>query len=237
MVLGEWWVHCRGIAPLQFEGHPYHWDHDEELRMQKGEWRHPRYSTVFYVEGDAGGGPTVVTDGRIKPDWRARAGKSIHAHMTSSDGRAWAVWPVSNRALVFDGSLLHGVLPAAAPTPSLGNRTTLMVGLYTTPCTPAAADRKDLVGCVRGDGLGFEEAFPLQPPEMLAAHAVATRARRRRSRARSARAARTEGRGRARRKAARARRSAARSSPKAARATACLTTSGNKCRGRSSLAA
>ena len=96
-----------GIAPLQFEGHPYHWDHDEELRMQKGEGA-TRGTRPCFVEGDAGGGPTVVTDGRIRPDRRARAGKSIHAHMTSSDGRAWAVWPASNRALVFDGRCSMG---------------------------------------------------------------------------------------------------------------------------------
>ena len=78
---------------------------------------------------------------------------------------------------------------------------------HTTPCTPAAADRKDLVGCVRGDGLGFEEAS-LQPPEMLAAHIVDDARAPPAIEARSARAA-TAGRGRAQRRAARGRRLAA----------------------------
>lgn len=58
--------------------------------------RNPIVSTVFYVTGEVGG-PTLVTP-------QAFGETTLASH-------GWMVSPRVNRLTVFDGSVLHGVIP------------------------------------------------------------------------------------------------------------------------------
>ena len=85
----EWWAHCRPHAT----GHQFHYDSDDEGR---GGVRNPTVSSALYLTGSVGG-PTLVTDHRIGVNRLA--------------SRGWAALPAENRLLLFDGGLLHGVIP------------------------------------------------------------------------------------------------------------------------------
>lgn len=87
----EWWAHSR----LHANGHKLHYDYVEEQGIK----RHPIVSTVCYLT-DSCGGPTLVTDQRMSAPQAAKG---------------WVVAPRLNRLLVFDGSLLHCVLPGLVP--------------------------------------------------------------------------------------------------------------------------
>jgi len=85
----EWWAHCRAHP----SGHQLHFDSDDEGR---GGVRNPIVSTVICVEGGVGG-PTLVTTQKISDNKLAKNG--------------WLVFPEDNRFVMFDGSVLHGVIP------------------------------------------------------------------------------------------------------------------------------
>ncbi|KAI8839274.1 hypothetical protein BC829DRAFT_492846 [Chytridium lagenaria] len=111
----EWWAHCRPHA----DGHQFHFDSDDEgrERVEGGKPHHPIVSSVLYLtEVEGLGGPTVVTNQRI------------------GDGlatRGWMVAPRLNRFAVFDGKVLHGVVPGRGFWPNNDDRrVTFMVAFW-----------------------------------------------------------------------------------------------------------
>ncbi|GBG34951.1 Hypothetical Protein FCC1311_111742 [Hondaea fermentalgiana] len=109
----EWWVHRRDAM----SGHQLHWDTDEH-RLKTGRGlHHPIYSTVFYVEAGAGT-PTLIMD-------RTYANAE---DLASTQG--WLVHPDENRLVVFDGQLLHGVVPRVGGASNGLTRLTFMVGFW-----------------------------------------------------------------------------------------------------------
>jgi len=94
----EWWAHCRPHA----SGHQMHFDSDDE---GIGGARHPICSCVSYIQGDeAVGGPTLVTTQRL-------GDKSLASH-------GGLIFARPGRLCVFDGSVLHGVVPGRGPAPA-----------------------------------------------------------------------------------------------------------------------
>ncbi|CAM9569488.1 unnamed protein product [Ectocarpus sp. 6 AP-2014] len=85
----EWWAHRRPHS----SGHQMHFDSDNE---GLGGVRNPIVSVVVYVTGDVGG-PTLVTTQRLTSKRLA--------------DRGWIVHPRVNRVCMFDGGVLHGVIP------------------------------------------------------------------------------------------------------------------------------
>ncbi|KOO29479.1 hypothetical protein Ctob_008820, partial [Chrysochromulina tobinii] len=88
----EWWAHCRPHGV----GHQLHFDSDKE---GEGGLRHPLVSSALYLTGGIGG-PTLVTEQRM--------GQPLSK-------RGWMVTPHENRYLLFDGRVLHGVVPGNGP--------------------------------------------------------------------------------------------------------------------------
>jgi len=92
----EWWAHIRGAD----DAHQLHFDMDE-TRLRRGRpayvRRHPVWSCVLFLEG--GGGPTAVL--------AQRPGEGPATE-------AWLIPPRAGRLAVFDGTLLHGVIPGGA---------------------------------------------------------------------------------------------------------------------------
>lgn len=87
----EWWAHCRRHS----RGHQLHFDSDNEGEGADGP-RHPIISTVVYLTC-AVGGPTLITNQTLKSDRLADQG--------------WLIHPRENRLAMFDGNVLHGVIP------------------------------------------------------------------------------------------------------------------------------
>ncbi|CAN0148701.1 unnamed protein product, partial [Discosporangium mesarthrocarpum] len=149
----EWWAHCRPHS----SGHQLHFDSDNE---GKGGVRNPIVSTVVYVTGDIGG-PTLVTTQRL--------------NSTRLAERGWIVHPKENRLCIFDGGVLHGVIPGRGVPPPSSNaigspgvveqgqgqgqgqrqrRVTWMVAFW-----------RDIKARPRKDGLpGAAQPFPQLPP-------------------------------------------------------------------------
>jgi hypothetical protein len=97
IVGAEWWPHHR---PIQANlGHNLHFDTDEAMLQQESVISHPVLSSVLYLTTGGKGlaGPTIILD--QKPDSKEVATK------------CWTCSPQDNTFLLFDGSLLHGVLP------------------------------------------------------------------------------------------------------------------------------
>jgi hypothetical protein len=97
IVGAEWWVHHRPIKANL--GHNLHFDTEEALLSQEGTISHPTLSSVLYLTaGEAAtSGPTIVLD--QPPD------------ATEAATKCWKCVPKENAFMVFNGSLLHGVLP------------------------------------------------------------------------------------------------------------------------------
>lgn len=112
----EWWAHSRPHG----SGHQMHFDSDDEGR---GGVHNPLVSSILYLtEGDVGG-PTLVTDQQQQHEEVARKG--------------WLVFPRLNRFAMFQGNLLHCVIPGrvgeGAPSPTKeGRRATFMVAFWDT---------------------------------------------------------------------------------------------------------
>jgi hypothetical protein len=104
----EWWAHCRPHC----NGHKLHFDFVQPPQSKRP--LHPLASTITFVSAECGG-PTLITDQRV-------------GGVTS---KGWLVSPKTNRLVVFDGSLLHCVLPGCgvAALPGL-HRTTFMVAFW-----------------------------------------------------------------------------------------------------------
>ena len=86
----EWWAHNRPHP----SGHQLHFDSDNE--GQDGV-RNPIVTSVCYLSQGVGG-PTLITD--------------MHIDDKSLACQGWLVYPKINRFVVFDGQVLHGVIPA-----------------------------------------------------------------------------------------------------------------------------
>ncbi|GAB5357328.1 hypothetical protein AAMO2058_000365300 [Amorphochlora amoebiformis] len=109
----EWWVHAR--EPLS--GHQMHFDTDEAKITEGTEVRHPIASCVLYLDIGATKNPTFITT-------------QTFAGGPGEEG--FLVNPKPNRLTVFDGSLLHGVVPSAPREVSASKfRVTFMVGFWT----------------------------------------------------------------------------------------------------------
>ena len=93
----EWWAHCRPHS----DGHQMHFDSADE---GVGGVRNPIASTVIYLSSSGLGGPTLVTTQRLGDSDVARNG--------------WLVHPVCNAVAMFDGKLLHGVIPGRSVPPA-----------------------------------------------------------------------------------------------------------------------
>eukprot|EP00760_Papus_ankaliazontas_P037389 PhM_4_TR8463/c2_g1_i1/m.47217 len=106
----EMWAHNRPHGT----GHQLHFDSDDEGRNGI---RNPLCGSIFFVDGSAGG-PTVLMEQQLRDKKLAQNG--------------WLIYPRTNRLVVFDGTMLHGVLPGrGVPTsdPS-ARRATLMLALW-----------------------------------------------------------------------------------------------------------
>ena len=105
----EFWAHCRPHC----SGHQMHFDSDDEGRDGI---RNPIISTVLYLN-DYLGGPTLVTNQSLTSDKLANKG--------------WMVFPKRNRLCMFDGKMLHGVIPGRGPTMNRDSRRiTLMLAFW-----------------------------------------------------------------------------------------------------------
>eukprot|EP00041_Stephanoeca_diplocostata_P028909 m.837139 g.837139 ORF g.837139 m.837139 type:complete len:292 (+) comp23460_c0_seq21:1062-1937(+) len=136
------WAHSR---TGQDSGHQMHFDLDERSLLERGVVRHPAVSCVLYL--DAGGGaPTLVTNESIATSTQPNDGGAHAAEIWASEG--WQCTPLENRLLMFDGSLLHGVVPAAGTSGprtddaghSSQNRVTLMFGWWLKDNLPCRSD-------------------------------------------------------------------------------------------------
>ncbi|CAE8638543.1 unnamed protein product, partial [Polarella glacialis] len=136
----EWWAHLRpaGVA----SGHQMHFDLDEASLGSLPDGAAPSsplVSCVLYLTG-----PTVDISGKAD-DAMASTLVTDQALGTSKGARkGWLCSPRLNRLLLFDGSLLHGVIPGLPkgqtpkrPRPSqtssevpVQERVTLMFGLW-----------------------------------------------------------------------------------------------------------
>jgi hypothetical protein len=137
----ELWAHNRPHP----SGHQMHFDSDDEGRLGV---RNPIASSVLFLTTGVGG-PTVVTNQRLTDATFAR--------------RAWAAFPRRGRMVLFNGDLLHGVVPGKGlpPTGADGRRVTVMVALW------------EHVTIREGSGPGA--ARPLPPPESTPWCAALTR--------------------------------------------------------------
>jgi len=118
----ELWAHNRPHA----SGHQLHFDSDDEGRG--GKIRNPVCSTILYLttddndndsdgdEDQPSGGPSLVTNQRLSSDHLATKG--------------WLAHPKSRRLVVFDGSVLHGVIPGKGVNATGRRRVTLMMAFW-----------------------------------------------------------------------------------------------------------
>lgn len=108
--IAEIWAHNRPHAT----GHQLHFDSDNEGCTEIV--RNPIVSCVLYLSQDVGG-PTVVTTQRLNSQ--------------SLASTAWVV-PCNQegRLVMFDGKLLHGVIPGSGSRPPTQRRVTLMVAFW-----------------------------------------------------------------------------------------------------------
>mmetsp|Transcript_8621 Transcript_8621/g.13970 ORF Transcript_8621/g.13970 Transcript_8621/m.13970 type:complete len:345 (-) Transcript_8621:103-1137(-) len=122
----EWWAHRR---PHQ-SGHQLHYDSDNEgvSDMKDAKVRHPIASTVLYLTEGNVGGPTLVTD-----QTRSSSAKDV------LKTQGVLAYPKRNRVVVFDGKVLHGVIPGHGIVKKGERRVTFMCafwkGLKTRPAS------------------------------------------------------------------------------------------------------
>ena len=92
----ELWAHNRPHAT----GHQMHFDSDDE---GAGGVRNPLAGSIYYLSSSPCGGPSLVTD------------QAFGATAMATQG--WLCWPKRNRLMVFDGRMLHGVVPGKGVLP------------------------------------------------------------------------------------------------------------------------
>ena len=121
----EWWSHRRDDV-TSGGAHQMHFDLDESTLRVKRKAKSPLVSIVVYLTGHSDySAPTLVTDQELSSSSVATQG--------------WQCYPKVGRVLMFDGRLLHGVVPylnapgclASSEVHADANaRTTLMLGLW-----------------------------------------------------------------------------------------------------------
>jgi len=116
----EWWFRRESTAVSK----KLHFDKDEAL-AHKGQYVHPNLGSDFYLTDV--GGHTLVTDQTCSPDGRTMS--------PPEPTERRIVAPRENRYMVFDGRLLHAVLPAR--TDAHTERTTLLVNWWDRPLSNA----------------------------------------------------------------------------------------------------
>ncbi|MGI9264869.1 MAG: hypothetical protein ACR2QU_08060 [Gammaproteobacteria bacterium] len=94
----EWWLGRLG----QGERLRLHFDRDMTLRKKTGEFVHPVFASVFYLNSFPAS-PTVILGQTPSPDGKTRVPEKPKFRKS--------VEAVSNRYVVFPGNLRHGVLP------------------------------------------------------------------------------------------------------------------------------
>lgn len=87
----EMWAHNRYHAT----GHQFHFDSDNEGCTE--EIRNPICSCIVYLSDNRFGGPSIITNQRLTSNTLATKG--------------WMCHPQLGRLVVFDGTVLHGVVP------------------------------------------------------------------------------------------------------------------------------
>ena len=133
----EVWAHRRP----QCSGHQLHFDSDNEGIGGAASIRNPLVSAVCYLTEEGLGGPTLVTDQCLGDRGLAQNG--------------WLAFPKCNRLVIFDGQVLHGVIPGRGhsmverKTPRKQKRVTVMVALW------------DDIRVRHGDGPGAARPMPL----------------------------------------------------------------------------
>lgn len=116
----EWWIQkISSAGPMGF-----HVDKDEAVASNEHYLLHPIWSSVFYVT-DVGGG-TLITN-QFSPSGNG------YTPETATEA-AWS-FPLANKFLLFNGTLLHGVVPltpAMTPPPHLNSpdRITFLVNFW-----------------------------------------------------------------------------------------------------------
>ncbi|HTS82329.1 MAG TPA: hypothetical protein VMH40_17120 [Myxococcaceae bacterium] len=101
----EWWLSRMWTGDVQVD---FHRDRDEKLALRGGPERHPRVSSVLFLNR-VRGGALVVTAQRPDPRNPAMVPLPLEADL---------VGPRPNRLVVFDGKLTHGVLDAENQVPT-----------------------------------------------------------------------------------------------------------------------
>eukprot|EP01102_Stenamoeba_stenopodia_P018834 TRINITY_DN6977_c0_g1_i1.p1 TRINITY_DN6977_c0_g1~~TRINITY_DN6977_c0_g1_i1.p1 ORF type:complete len:416 (+),score=69.64 TRINITY_DN6977_c0_g1_i1:53-1249(+) len=110
----EWWVQVRSSrGSLSF-----HFDKDEALWDYRKEMVHPLIASVFYLTDH--GGPTLITN----QTW---SDKKPYAFPIQPDSAGYS-FPEKNKYLLFNGSLLHAILPS--PYQHNEIRVTLLVNYW-----------------------------------------------------------------------------------------------------------
>ncbi len=128
----EWWVHSRPHS----SGHQLHFDSDETRLHKESTPQHPLVSVVLFINDDSVGGPTLVTNQTLDGP---------------SADKGWLVHPAENRLVMFNASLLHGVIPGKGTNPNTNKRRlTFMIGFW-----------RDIAATQRGlDRPGPAQYFP-----------------------------------------------------------------------------
>lgn len=165
----EWWCHNRAHC----EGHQIHFDSDDE---GINGLRHPICSVVVFISANG----EMMEDERNKSNKRQRTTTSENPAAfvggptlvtTQRDGdqkntnfneiNGWLAYPKTNRCVVFDGELLHGVVPGRGLNAFINNdsytekstplptRTTLMIAFW---------DEIEVRGSI--GSIGSARAFP-----------------------------------------------------------------------------
>ncbi|HVP61496.1 MAG TPA: hypothetical protein VMT11_13100 [Myxococcaceae bacterium] len=114
----EWWLSRMWTHDVQVD---FHRDRDERLALAGGPDRHPRVSSVLFLNRVRGGALAVTAQ---PPDPR-------HPALVPLPLEADLVGPRPNRLAMFDGDLTHGVLDArnAVPVSRLRTRGDLRLTL------------------------------------------------------------------------------------------------------------
>ena len=124
----EWWCHSRD----KISGHQLHYDTDETRLTKQHELCFPVVSSVWYITPGYSGAPTLITNKRFGENAMESTGA--------------LVFPEENRFVMFDGSLLHGVVPrissARTEPGATAERITLMVGFWDKRVSVSRFDSK-----------------------------------------------------------------------------------------------
>jgi len=114
----EWWLSRMWTHDVQVD---FHRDRDERLALSGGPERHPRLSSVLFLN-EVRGGALAVTAQPPQPTNPALVPLPLEADLVA---------PRPNRLAMFDGRLTHGVLDArnAVPTARLRRRGQLRLTL------------------------------------------------------------------------------------------------------------